>query len=182
MQKKLKPKYKILWYTLSVLALIVLSIIVIPPMVQLNFLKQKIENVIMAQTGVPVTINGDINASLLGKATIVAHDLTIPNGTISECEFTIPFFNLFNLKDATISEKITVKGASLTITELTPFDIKEHVIVKDSSFQFLNKTYKIISANLSKQESSAIIRTDQHKYEISSKQNQFVIKNHKRRI
>ena len=155
-----------------------LSVIVVPPMIKLNFLKPKIENVIMTQTGVPVTIRGDINASLLGKATIVAHNLTLPNGTVSECEFAIPFFNLFNLKDATISDKITVKGASLTITELTPFDIKEHVIVKDSSVQFLNKTYKIISADLSKQESSATVRTDQHKYEITTKQNQFVIKNH----
>ncbi len=178
MQKKHKSRYRIFWYILPTLALVALSIIVIPPMIKLNFLKPKIENIIMTQTGVPVAIKGNINASLLGKATIVAHDLNLQNGTISECEFAIPFFDLFNLKNAHISDKITVKGASLTITELTPFDIKEHVIVKDSSVQFLNKTYKIISADLSKQESSAIVRTDQHKYEISSKQNNFVIKNH----
>ena len=178
MQKKHKPRYRILWYILPFLALLVLSIIIVPPMFRLDFLKPKIENVIMTQTGVPVTINGNINASLLGKATIVAHDLVVPNGTISECEFKIPFFDLFDLKKASISDNINIKGASLTITELTPFNIKERIIVKNSSVQFLNKTYKIISADLSNKKVSAVIRTDQHKYEITSKKNQFIIKNH----
>ncbi len=178
MKKKHKSRYRILWYILPIMAFIVLSIIIVPPMIQLNFLKSKIENVILSKTGIPVTINGNVHASMLGKARIVAHNLTIPNGTIADCEFTIPFFDLFNLKNASISDTISVSGAILHIDQLTPFDIKEDIIIKNSTLQFLNKEYRIINAKLSEQGINANVRTDQHKYEIKAKSNQFTVKNY----
>ena len=178
MPTKRKLKHKILFYILPILAIFIMSIVVIPPMVHLNFLKPKIESAILAKTGIPVNINGNINISLLGNATIVAHDITVPNGVISSCEFTIPFFDIFDIKNANISEDIIVNKASLLVTQIVPFDINTNIVVNNSKIKFLNKEYKIINANFAKNKITATVRTDQHKYDIYSNGNYFVIKNH----
>lgn len=178
MIKKQKSKFRILWYVMPVLALLAISIIVVPQMIHVNFLKPKIESMIFSKTGIPVKINGNINVSLLGKATIVAHNLSVPNGLISSCEFSIPFFDIFDIRNAKISKNIVVNGASFLITKLEPFKTDTDITLNNSKIKFLNKEYKIINANFSKDKTDAIIRTDQHKYEIQSKDNKFVIKNH----
>ena len=178
MVKKHKSRFRILWYILPVFALLAVSVIVIPPMIHLNFLEPRIENVIFSKTGIPVKIHGNINVSLLGRATIVAHNISTPNGVISSCKFSIPFFDIFDIRNAKISKNIIVNGASLFITKIEPFNTDANITINNSKIKFLNKEYKIINANFSKTETDAIIRTDQHKYEIQLKNNEFIIKNH----
>ena len=170
-------KRTIIWFFVLLIAVLTVAIVIIPPIINLNFLKPKIENVILTETGIPAEINGNINFSLLGHATIVVNDVKIPNGVISSCEFSIPFFDIFDLKNAKFSGDIIVNKASVAIEKITPFETKTNIIVHDSAMQFLNKEYKIIYANLSKNSVEAIVRTDQHKYEIKSRNNKFVIKN-----
>lgn len=170
-------KHKIVSFIAIILSAFTLAIIVIPPTINLNFLKPKIENMILSQTGIPAKINGDINFSLLGTTTIIANDITVPNGTISSCGFTIPFLDIFDLKNAQVSSDISVSGASVLIERLTPFSIKNTIRVHNSKVRFLNKEYTIIDATLTNRKVNAIIRTDQHKYEIQSYNNMFVIKN-----
>lgn len=176
---RLKPRYKrrIIWSVVSVLGLLLLAIVIIPPMIHLNSLKQKIENAVFAETGIKTTIHGNINFSLLGKTTITAHNITIPNGFISSCTFTMPLSDMFNIKTAHISKDIIVNGASVNISKIVPFNINNNIIVHDSKIRFLNKDYEIIDADLSKDSVTALIRTDQHKYEIKSVNNNFTIKN-----
>ena len=175
----LKSKYKrrILWSTLTILGLLVLSIIVVPPMIHLNSLKQKIETAIFTQTGIRATIHGNINFSLLGKTTITAHNITLPNGFVSSCTFSLPLSDIFNIDKARISNDIVIDGASVMVDKIVPFNMQNHIIVNDSRFHFLNKEYEIINADLSKDVVNALIRTDQHKYEIKSVDNNFTIKN-----
>ena len=170
-------KHKFIWFLMFIFVALALAIILIPPRINLNFLKPKIENVIFTQTGVPARIHGDINFSLIGHATIIANDITVPNGTISSCKFTIPFFDIFDLKNARVASDIVVSGANLFIENLTPFEIKNTITVNDSNVQFLNKEYNIIDATLSNKAINAIVRTDQHKYEIKSRDNMFIIRN-----
>ncbi|MFQ6704321.1 MAG: hypothetical protein ACLRFP_04550, partial [Alphaproteobacteria bacterium] len=161
-------KHKIVSFIAIILSAFTLAIIVIPPTINLNFLKPKIENIILSQTGIPAKINGDIHFSLLGTTTIIANDITVPNGTISSCIFTIPFLDIFDLKNAQVSSDISVSGASVLIERLTPFSIKNTIRVHNSNVRFLNKEYTIIDATLTNRKVNAIIRTDQHKYEIQS--------------
>ena len=181
MTKKHTPKHtlksKFIWFLTAIFALFALAIIVIPPMVNLNTLKPKIENIIFAQTGIPAKINGDVNFSLLGHATIVAHDITIPNGTVSLCEFAIPFFDIFNLKNANVSGDITISGASVFVKKLIPFKTDAKIVIHDSNMQFLNKEYNIIDAKFDKNNIDALVRTDQHKYEIKYRDNLFTVTN-----
>ena len=175
----IKPRYKrrIIWSLVSVIGFLLMAIIVVPPMIHLNSLKTKIQNVIFARTGIKATIHGNINFSLLGKTTIIAHDITIPDGFISSCKFSIRWIDMFNIKNAKISDDIVVDGASLSVKKITPFNMKNNIIVHDSKMRFLNKEYEIIDANFSKEHVQAIVRTDQHKYEIKSFDNNFTIQN-----
>ena len=177
MSTKSKHSNKILLFFVSFIAATILALIIVPPMINLNNLKPKIEEVILTKTGVPTKIHGNINFSLMGSAAIVAHNVSVPNGVISSIEFGIPFFDIFNLNNAKISGDIHVKGASLYIEKITPFDIDNKIIVDNSKIQFLDKEYKIIHADFTKNNIDAFVRTDQHKYEIKSVNNEFVVLN-----
>jgi len=177
MASKNSSRNKIVWFLVFIVSILALAVIIIPPMVNLNFLKPKIENMILSKTGIPAKIHGNINFTLLGGTTIVAHNITVPNGTVASCKFTIPFLDIFNLKNANMSKDISISGASLFIEKIIPFEINDTITVHNSNIQFLNKEYTIIDARLSKNDVDAIVRTDQHKYEIKSRNNKFVIKN-----
>ncbi|MBR3148474.1 MAG: hypothetical protein IKF41_04015 [Alphaproteobacteria bacterium] len=174
-----EPKYKnkILLFLLALVGLLSLAVIVVPPQITLNSLKPTIENTIFSKTGIKAKIHGDVNFSLMGKASIVAHNVSIPNGTVSSIEFHFPLIEIFNIKRANISGDIQVNGANIYIEKLIPFVSKNDVLVNDSKITFLNKEYYIINGNFSKENIDVLVRTDQHKYEIKSTNNKFVIKN-----
>ena len=168
---------KFILFLTGLVALGIISLITIPPMINLNNMKPKIETAIFNKTGIKSEIHGNVNFSLLGHATIIAHNISVPNGVISDIEFTIPVRDIFNLENAKINNNITINGASLSIDKIVPFYINSTVNINDSKIKFLNKEYNIISAKLSKDKMSAIVRTDQHKYNIKSEKNNFHIKN-----
>lgn len=174
---KPRNKRRITWFLISCVGILALSFVIIPPMIHLNSLKTKIENSIFTDTGIKATIHGNINFSLLGKATIIAHNITLPNGFVSSCKFTMPLSDLFNLNKARISKEIVVNGASLQIDKILPFNMNNNIIVNNSKIHFLNKDYEIINGDFSKDKINALIRTDQHKYEITSVDNNFNIRN-----
>ena len=174
---KSRTKRKILWTIISTIGAIIFSIIVVPPMINLNSLKGKITEFIFNQTGIHATIHGNVNFSLLGDATIIAHNMTVPNGVISSCEFKIPIKDLFHITNASISGDITINDASFNIEKIVPYELNTNIIVNNSKFNFLNKQYDIIYADLSRDNLNAIVRTDQHKYEITAHDNNFIIKN-----
>ncbi|MCQ2562183.1 MAG: hypothetical protein MJ158_01010 [Alphaproteobacteria bacterium] len=151
-------------------------------MINLNSLATKIEDTIFAQTGVKAKINGGINFSLLGKATIVAHDISIANGHIDSCEFTIPVFSIFDVKQANISGDIIVNKANIKIQKLSQFNIKNNIHIQDSVVNFLNKDYAIVTATVSNNDFYCITRTNQHKYEINMRNNDFVVINNNNKL
>ena len=168
---------KTLLFLLSFIAIFVLALIVVPPMITLNNLKTKIESVILAETGIPAKIHGNINFSLMGSTSIIAHNVSTPNGVISSVEFKVPMLDILNLQKANISGDIYVNGASLYIEHLTPYNANNKIVVNDTNIKFLDKNYKILHATISKNTFDAVVRTDQHKYEIKSINNDFVIQN-----
>lgn len=177
MSTKSKHTNKFLLFLLSFIAVLALAVIIVPPMITLNNLKEKVESVILSQTGINAKIDGNINFSLMGDATIVAHDIVVPNGVISSLEFAIPILDVFNIRNADISGDIYVKGASVYVEKIVPFEIKNKIIISDSNVKFLNKEYKVIHGEFSKDNIDAFVRTDQHKYEIKSINNNFIVKN-----
>ncbi len=176
----MKPKYKrrLLWTFISVFGAIAFSVIIVPPMINLNSLKPRITEFIYNQTGIHAIIHGNVNFSLLNNATIIAHNVIVPNGVISSCEFKIPVKDIFDIKNAKISGDIIINGGNFNIEKIVPFDLDANIVVNNSKFNFLDKQYDIVYADLSRNSLNAIVRTNQHKYEITAKDNNFIIKNH----
>lgn len=175
----LKPRYKrrIFWTAVSLFGAGVLAVVFIPPMITLNSMKSRLEAAIAQQTGISAKINGDVHFSLLGRATIVAHDVSIPDGTIHSAMFAIPMHDIFDLENATISDHITIYGARLQIQELTPLGFGNDLSVNSSTVRFMDKDYEIIRGRIINGQFTGLVRTDQHKYEIEFENDEFFIRN-----
>ena len=176
---KIKPRHKrrFFWTIVVLLGLAIISIVCIPPFINLNNMKPMLEQKLYEQTGIDTKINGNINFSLLGSATIVAHNIQIPTGSIGSISFSIPLNQIFNLKNATLNKDIGIHNANIKITELFPGSISHNINIYNTSLDFMNHDYKIIRGTLSNNSFTGQIRTGQHKYDITYKNGEFVILN-----
>ncbi|MDE6250966.1 MAG: hypothetical protein K2M34_05055 [Alphaproteobacteria bacterium] len=175
----LKPRYKrrILWTLTSILGMTAVGVVIIPPMINLNALKPKLQSAIIQQTGVNAIIRGDINFSMLGRATIVAHDVETPLGQIRNVAFSVPLSAAFDLASASLTGNIAIHGGQMRIDTLETMPLKHDIEIYNTSVEFLGKQYTIVRGRLSAGELTGNIRTDQHKYEIHFADNEFYIHN-----
>ncbi|MBD5400456.1 hypothetical protein HDR61_01770 [bacterium] len=175
----LKPRTfrKIFIGVCAMIAIIATAIITIPPMFTLNKLKPEIQAAITAQTGVPAQINGDVHFSLIGATTIVARDITIPDGHIGAASFRVPLGALFDLSRARLDGRIGIYDANVSIARLTPANGKYDIELHNCNVTFLGKEYKIITGTMNNNEFHAIVRTNQHKYDITLNGDAFYVTN-----
>lgn len=175
----LKPRYKrrILWSLITALGVLIMAIVVIPPMINLNYLKPKIEQTIVDQTGVKAQINGDVNFSLIGKATLVAHDVSVTQGTIGAVMFSVPFSDIFDLENATLTGKITIYNAKASLSTLIPQSFNTPIEIYNSDITFKNRSFEIISATLNYGHLVGVIRTKNHKYDVDFENDEFYVRN-----
>ncbi len=175
----LKPRYKrrILWTVISAIGLLAVAVVLVPPLITLNYMKPKIEAAITAQTGVAAKIDGNVHFSLLGRATIVAHDVVIPMGTINSAVFAVPFSSIFDAGNATLSGNIVIYGANLHIARLEPRSFNYNIEIKNSQIMFMGKPYYILSGTVSDGKFTGLVRTDDHKYEIEFQGDAFHVRN-----
>lgn len=175
----MKPRYKrrIAWSIVSIIVAMALAVVIVPPMISLNYLKPKLETVINQQTGYNAKIDGNVNFSLVGGATIVAHDIVSPKGVIKSALFSVPLTKIFDLESAPLTGGIMVYGANLEIESLVPPKYKNLIEIRDSIFEFKNKEYEVVQGTLDGGMLTGVIRTNQHKYEFDSNGDQFHIKN-----
>ena len=175
----LKPRYKrrIFWSLISLIGLIAIAIVIVPPMITLNSLKPKIEKTISEQTGVTAKINGNINFSLLGRATIVANDVDIKIGNIGALMFSVPLTSIFDIDNAPLTGDIAVYNANVAIDTLIPKDFNHQIDIYNTNVKFRNRNVEVIDATLENGNLIGTVRTDNHKYDIDVEQDYFTVKN-----
>lgn len=175
----LKPRYKrrIFWSFLIFIGIAVLALILIPPMITLNGMKPKIEQAIEEQTGVKAKINGNINFSLLGRATIVAHDVDIAIGNVGALMFAVPLTSIFDLTGAPLTGDIAVYNANVKINTLIPKNFNHPIEIFNSNIRLKNRDFEIINATLENGNIIGTVRTQNHKYDIDFEQDLFYIRN-----
>ena len=175
----IKPRHKrrFFWTIVVLIGLFFIGLICIPPFINLNKMRDSLESKLFEQTGIQTKINGNINFSLLGTATIVAHDVTVPNGTISSISFSVPLSQMFNLQNATLNQNISIAGAKLKITDLFPQTVNNQITITNTSVEFMNHEYKIIRGTMYGNTLNAYVRTNQHKYDIEYNDGEFTILN-----
>ena len=176
----LKPRYKrrIAWTLVGIIAAAFVALVFIPPAITLNYMKPQLESAVQNQTGINATFNGDVNFSLLGHATIVARDITVPFGTIHSAMFSVPMFSVFHPSDTELSGPISIYGARFTINNLNAISFKTPINIYNSVVNFRSHDYEIIRGELVNGHFNGTIRTRQHKYEVSYKNDEFIIRNH----
>lgn len=175
----LKPRHKrrIFWSAIAIFAVVITLLLLLPTMINLNSLRGRFETAILNQTGVPVRVNGDINFGIFGRTTLIAHNITFANGSISELAVTIPFLGLFDLENTTLTGDISLNNAKIAISSLVGDTGKYNISVRNSVVQFMNKNYEIIDGVFKDGTFNGLIRTNQHKYEIKFHGNKFTAQN-----
>ena len=135
----LKPRYKrrIFWTLVGIIGVFVLAVIIIPLMITLNKFRPVIEKSIYEQMAVPAKLNGDIHFSLVGGATIVAHDVTVPTARIGSVMLSIPFSDFFNLEHAELKKAVVVYDADITIDELAVANFNHTIEIYNSNIDFM---------------------------------------------
>lgn len=180
----LKPRYKrrIFWSFIIFIGVLLIALVLVPPMITLNGLKPKIEAAIAEQTGVKAKINGNINFSLLGYTTIVAHNVEIPIGNIGALMFRLPFTSIFDINNAEFSGDIAAYNANVTLKTLTPKDFNYPIEIHNSYVTFKGKRLEIIDATLDNGALVGTVRSENHKYDIDFEQDLFYVRNQNEKL
>lgn len=175
----IKPRHKrrTLWVIIILFALVITGLLVLPSFINLNKMRGRIETAIFAQTGVTTQIDGDITFGVLGRTTIIAHDVRLPHGTAKKLAFKIPFMGLFNPMGTTLNGEISATGARINLTSLAALNLKYDLAVHDSIVRFMDKDYYIINGVFKKGTFNGLVRTGQHKYDIRFHDKEFTVKN-----
>lgn len=176
---RIKPRHKrrTFWTMVVFAALLGIFALIMPTITNLNHMRGRIESAISAETGMPIKIDGDITFGLLGKTTIIAHNVSFPYGTVKTVSMKIPFSGLFDIKNTKLNGPVSVSGANVKIRSLGGGDLKYDVAVHDSVIHFMGKDYSIIDGTFSRGTFTGLIRTGQHKYEINFHDRDFTIVN-----
>ena len=175
----IKPKYKrrIGWTLLGVVVAALMALVFIPPTITLNYMKPQLETAVKTQTGIDAEFNGDINFSLLGRATIVARDIVVPFGTVHSAMFSVPWLSVFHPTDTELTGSISLYNARFKINNLDAIDFKNKIVFYNSIINFRSHDYEIIRGVLDKGRFTGTVRTNQHKYDVTFENDEFVIRN-----
>ena len=175
----IKPRYKrrFGWTVVGIVVAAALAIIFIPTAFTLNNLKTELESAVKAQTGLTIDIRGDINFSLLGRATVVAHDIVLPFGTIDAGAFDASFHSIIHPHQARLTGPISIYGAKFKVDSLYTVDFHVPVTLYNSRIEFMSHDYDIIRGELTNGRFNGTVRTPQHKYDVTFENDEFIIRN-----
>ena len=175
----IKPRHKrrFFWTFIGLLVLGFIGLLITPTFINLNSVRNRLESAIFTRTGINVKINGDITFGIFGQTTINARDVTFTNGTIKNLAVKIPFSGLFDLENAKLTGDITISGAKIAVSDIYSQKNDYDINISDSVVNFMGKDYQIISGKFNRGTFNGIVRTNQHKYDISSNGNEFKIQN-----
>jgi len=177
MALKPRTRNRILFGIIAFIGLVIMAVVTIPPMITLNSMRGDLETAISHIAGTDVKINGRIGFSLLGHATIVARDVTVPTGHIGSVMFRVPYSAIFDMSRARPTGRIDVYDANVEITRLIPVPMHNDIGLHNVNVEFLGKDYTIVDGNMTGGELRARVRTNQHKYDITLMGDEFHVAN-----
>ena len=136
-----------------------------------------VEKSIYEQTNVPAKLNGNIHFSLIGGATIVAHDVNVPDAKIGSVMFSIPFHSMLDIKNAKLNDAVVIYDADITVEKLQPASFNHDIEIYNSYITFMGRKFYIVRADFTDGKFHGTIRTKDHKYDVEFVGDTFNIKN-----
>lgn len=175
----IKPKHqrRTFWGIMVTIGILAIALLVAPNFINLNKLRPHLETAIFAQTGVNLTIAGDVNFGFLGTTHLIAHDVITPNGRTKTLAVNVPFSGLFDLANTKLDSVITVYGPDINLNTLSMLQFKYAMAVNNAVLHFMGKDYRIIRGLFRNGTFNGLVRTSEHKYDISFQGNDFTVKN-----
>lgn len=174
---KARQRFKIFWVAAVTVAVLAMAYLIIPPLLPMARLRPDFESAVSKMVGVPVKIDGDIKLSLLGYPMIALEDVRFGEYKIKAARFRVSWSSIFNLKNARIISGIKIQGLRTEINAVSPPNFGTKIMISDSVIKHYGKEYEIIDAVLDAGKFSAMIRTDQHKYNLHLDSGEFVVTN-----
>ena len=176
----IKPRYvrRIGWTAVGIVAATAVALVFVPPTITLNYMKPQLAAAVQVQTGIPAEFNGDVNFSLLGRATIVARDISVPFGTIHSVMFSVPMFSVFHPTTAELTGPVSIYGGNFKINDLNAFDFNTKITLYNSRINFMSHDYDIVRGELKNGRFNGTVRTPQHKYDVTFEKDEFIIHNY----
>ena len=176
----IKPRYirRIGWTAVGIVAATAVALVFVPPTITLNYMKPQLAAAIENQTGIRAEFNGDVNFSLLGRATIVARDISVPFGTIHSVMFSVPMFSVFHPTTAELTGPVSIYGGNFKINDLNAFDFNTKITLYNSRINFMSHDYDIVRGELKNGRFNGTVRTPQHKYDVTFEKDEFIIHNY----
>ena len=180
----IKPRYKrrIGWTLVGVFTAAFLAVVFVPPAITLNYMKPQLVSAVESQTGIPADFQGDVNFSMLGRTTIVAHDVIVPFGKIRSAVFAVPWRSVFSPTDTELAGPISIYGADFKIKNLKSIDFHTKITIYNSRVEFMSHNYDIVRGELVNGRFTGTVRTSQHKYDVTYENDEFVIHNHNNKL
>jgi len=175
----IKPQHKrgTFWTIMVTIGVAAIALLVVPNFINLNKLRPHLEAAIFAQTGVNLTIAGDVNFGFLGTTHLIAHDVITPNGRTKTLAVNVPFSGLFDLANTKLDSVITVYGPDINLNTLSMLQFKYAMAVNNAVLHFMGKDYRIIRGLFRNGTFDGQVRTSEHKYDISFQGNDFKVTN-----
>ena len=173
----MKPRHKrrIFWSFCLFFTVFLLCIIIIPPFLNLNHLKEKLETTILNNTGKKVEIKGNINFSLLGRITLVANNVVFENGNINWVRFGIPLLDIFHPSIAELSNRIVIDGGFIKLESLKPINYTYKMDIKNFVIEYKNKKCVIENGTIFKDNFIGNIYINNILYNANITSNEFTI-------
>ena len=180
----IKPRYKrrIGWTVVGIVAAAAIAVVFVPPAITLNYMRPQLTAAVQSQTGITADFRGDVNFSLLGHATIVARNIVVPFGTIHSAMFTVPWHSVFHPTDAELTGPISVYGGNFVIRNLDAIDFRTPITFYNTHINFMSHDYDIIRGELINGRFTGIVRTPQHKYDVTFEDDEFIIHNYNNKL
>ncbi len=170
-------KRVLFWSTVTAVSLAGIATVFVPPLINFDFLKPRLETAILNNAGLHATIGGNVRLSLLGNPKVIANQVAISeyNGVVDSAVFRIPWKEVF--APQTFGTTIELVNADLELSDLSTPAFSNRLIFNNSSVLFMGKKYSDINGVLQNGTFVGTVRTDDHKYSIGAVGGNFRITN-----
>ena len=84
---RISTRHKIFWTSAIVFAFLGMAYLIIPPMLNLNYLRTSFSKVLTNATGQPVQVYGDVRLSLLGHPMLALEKVKIGEVSVESARF-----------------------------------------------------------------------------------------------
>lgn len=169
----MKPRYKrrLILIFLSFISIIFLCVILIPPYINLNYIKPYLERNLTNTLNQDVIIDGDIHFTLIGHFALTAKNVYVSSGKIDNIKIRFSYLDIFNIKKANYKGYLYIDKANLQINNLSNTTFKNPIKITNSILNYNKQNIHINEIDLRNGNLNGTISIKNNKYNVNYNNN-----------